>query len=237
MNITVRQPAFTDQEIAALQVVLKDVPLRDTVLLWCALLTGLRISSLLQVRCRDVWTDGLVRRNLVLARSAQKGGHGPKRHAVRSRIVPLCDDLRGKIAELLFARFGGRTPVLHEPLFRSREGHALSRRQATHRLKQIILQAGLRDRPGFGWHSARRWFARTAYYRGGATVGDIVTTSSMLGHANLQSTLRYVGDDPAAIAQAFGGVAAHLRQAAVPPALPRVADGGLAKEGQIIGVW
>jgi hypothetical protein len=71
-----------------------------------------------------------------------------------------------------------------------------------------MLHAGLVDRPGYGWHACRRWFARTTY--SAVTGNDILLTSQTLGHASIAPTVRYLGLDGEAINHAFAGVAAHL---------------------------
>jgi len=209
MNTTCRQPALNDDEVAAILGVLTNYPVRDCALVLSALSTAGRITSLLAINCGDVWANGDIRRQVVLARANQKGGRGEFRRSVTSRVIPLCDDLRVAIRELLFEQFGSQPPPARQPLFVSREGTRLSRRQATTRLKQIMVRAGVTDRPGFGWHSCRRWWAIKAY-SAAVTGHDLLATSRALGHARLTTTALYLGRDEDAVRAAFVGVAAAL---------------------------
>ena len=209
MNIICAQPGFTGDEIAAIERVLPQFPVRDSALIKCALTTGLRISSILAVTCGRVWADGDVRRNMVIPRRDQKNGKSGHQCSVHTQVIPLCDELRALIRLALFERYGSGSPVSAAPLFISREGHRLSRRQATHRLKQVMLAAGMRDRVGYGWHSCRRWFARTAYSTA-VTGHDIMAVSRLLSHTSVVPTLRYLRLEEGTLNLAYAGVAAQL---------------------------
>lgn len=210
MNIICAQPGFTAEEIAAIEAVLPQFPVRDRALVKFALTTGLRISSILAVTCGRAWAIGDVRKAVVIPRGDQKNGRSVfHQRSVQSQVVPLCEELRGLIRQVLFERYGSGSPVSAEALFISREGHRLSRRQATFRLKQIMMAAGLRDRVGYGWHSCRRWFARTAYSEE-VTGHDIHATSRLLFHTSIVPTERYLRLDEVTLGNAYAGIAAQL---------------------------
>ena len=62
---------------------------------------------------------------------------------------------------------------------------------------------------GYGWHSCRRWFARTAY-SAAVTQHDILAVSRLLSHTSVVPTIRYLRLEEATINQAYAGIAAQL---------------------------
>src|ERR1035441_9191031 len=118
MNIVCAQPGFTGDELAAIEAVLPKFPIRDRALIKFALTTGLRVTSMLAVTCGRAWAEGDVRRSVMIPRHDQKNGRSLLlQRTVRTQVVPICDELRALIRELLFERFGGSLPVSGTPLF------------------------------------------------------------------------------------------------------------------------
>ena len=195
-----RQPAFTQAELAAIERILPQFPLRDAALLRLALHTGFRISELLALRVRDVWAGEGPRSSVTVARRHLKGGRGVRGRNIRSRTVPLNGAVAPVIRELVFSRFGSGEVAAGAPLFLSRERRPLSRAQATHRLKQILVAAGLTDRAGYGWHGARRTFAARIYKLSGH---DIQLTRQVLGHSRIDTTQQYLPESDRAVAEAI----------------------------------
>ena len=192
-----RQPAFTPAETAAIEGALHRFPIREVCLYRLMVATGLRIAEALKIRICDVYSNGAVRSDLVCERANLKGGRGARRKVVRSRTIPLHESLKLVVRELVFSIVGSspQDPALAQPLFQSWKGRALSRRQATYRLRDILLAAGLHDRSGYGWHCARRTFAAAIY---DMTGHDINLTRQVMGHAHLETTMIYLPENDAA---------------------------------------
>lgn len=191
-----RQPAFSPAEQAAIEKVLPEFPLRDICLFRLLNATGLRISEGLKLTVRDTWTGTAIRADLVIAKRQLKGGRR-QGSQVKSRVIPVSDTLRPVLADLVFSIIGsgGEGADMNQPLFQGRGRRPLSRRQATHRLRQLLLAAGLSDRSGYGWHSARRTYAASIY---AVTKFDLNLTRYVLGHAHLETTRIYLPEDDAA---------------------------------------
>lgn len=195
-----RQPAFTPDEQAAIEAVLPAYPVRDICLYRLLNATGLRISEGLSLTIHDVWNGTAIRPDLVIAKRRLKGGCR-QRSPVKSRIIPVSDSLRPVLAALIFSIIGsgGDAANVNQPLFQGRGHLQLSRRQATHRLRQLLLAAGLSDRSGYGWHSARRTYASAIY---AVTNFNLNLTRYVLGHAHLETTRIYLPEDDAAAREA-----------------------------------
>jgi integrase len=199
-----RQPAYTAEELAAIERVWEKFPRRDFVLFYLIQNTGLRISEALRISIADIWNGTAVRPVLVVARRNLKNGKClTRKKRIRSREIPLNAAILPALQEYLVAEGFGRGD-LRRPLFMSRKGLPLSRRQATWRLRQVLLTAGLNQRVGFGWHGGRRSFAQEIYGRSGH---DIVVTSRCLGHQSLQVTSEYLSCTDEACAAAIMGLA------------------------------
>ena len=74
---------------------------RNLLLLKLGCGTGYRISEVLALRVRDVWTGMEVARELTIARRNLKGGRGAYHRSVRGRRVPLAEPVREVIREHL----------------------------------------------------------------------------------------------------------------------------------------
>jgi integrase len=211
-----RQPAYTAEELAAIERVWGKFPRRDFVLFYLIQNTGLRISEALRITMGDIWNGTAVRPVLVVARRNLKNGQSPTRKKrIRSREIPLNAAILPVLQEYLLAEGFGRGD-LRRPLFMSRKGQALSRRQATWRLRQVLLAAGLNQRVGFGWHGGRRSFAQEIYLR---TSRDIVVTSKCLGHQSLQVTSEYLSCTDEACAAAIMSLATPAASSPVHPSV------------------
>lgn len=212
-----RQPAYTPAELAAIDRVWEKFPRRDFVLFCLIQNTELRISEALRITIGDTWNGIAVRPVLVIARRHLKNGRSPTRKkGIRSRAIPLNGAILPVLREFLVAEgFGGGD--LRRPLFLSRKGQALSRRQATWRLRQVLLAAGLNQRVGFGWHGGRRSYAEEIYRR---TAHDIVLTSRCLGHQSLEVTSQYLSCTDQTCAAAIMSLATPADGCAGTPVVP-----------------
>ena len=103
---------------------------RDVLLLKLGCGTGYRISELLALRVRDVWTGTGVAKELTIARRNLKGGRGAYHRSVRGRRVPLAEPVREAIREHLL-KIGTDNP--DRALFSTTQaqGEPMDRRQAS----------------------------------------------------------------------------------------------------------
>jgi len=177
--------------------------------------TGYRIQELLSLRVRDVLARGEVRpdgqvlpediaERVTVARRAMKGRRA-------SRTVIVHPEARQAVADWL-AEMGRRGLLaLDAPLFCSRQRRpaadgarplfaelaalpedgrrrAIDPGQATRILKAAYRRAGVYGR--VATHSMRKTFARRVYR---ASRGDLVTCQQALGHAQIGTTMSYLG--------------------------------------------
>ncbi|MGD0113714.1 MAG: tyrosine-type recombinase/integrase [Armatimonadota bacterium] len=124
----------------------------------------------------------------------------------KQRVVPLTPRVVEAIGEYLQCR--PQTESQH--LFVSRVGgHPLHARVAGRMLQHVLQRAGL-DEEGITPHRLRHTFA-THLIRSGA---DIRTMQELLGHADLQTTARYLHSDTRTKQAAVGKLAAAFAGAA-----------------------
>ena len=120
----------------------------------------------------------------------------------KERVVPLSDIALAAVRDYLKRR--PRTAC--NRLFVSREGEALNGRAVNRTLNRLLKKAGLVGR-GITPHKLRHTFATELVRRG----VDVRTVQELLGHADLQTTARYLHSDTrskrAAVEQLNGLVA------------------------------
>lgn len=180
---------------ARLEPVLRTARPRDRLLVVLGLETGLRVSELTNLRVGDVWHSGGPVRVLRVTRSRLKGGKGAHARSVRGRNVPL----NGRAQTVLREVLGTSTAEANNPLFPSREGGAISRRQALRAVKKIFLDAGCDPSRVWGGHSLRRRFVTRVYQ----ATNDIDVTRAAVGHRWIATTQAYIGLDENAAEQAI----------------------------------
>lgn len=184
-----------DPENPGQTVDLRILAIRDSAILETLYGTGVRISELITLDCRDLQLDeGLVR---VLG----KGG--------RTRIVPIggvgkraviryLDESRATLLE----RHGSR-PIERDGLFLNAKGGRLSRQGAWKMIQRQGMRVGLGER--LSPHVLRHSFA-THLLENGA---DIRVVQELLGHARISTTQIYTKVTIARLHEAY--LAAHPR--------------------------
>jgi integrase/recombinase XerD len=158
---------------------------RNVALLYFSTALGLRAKEMSQLLVRDVLTaDGRIKDEVLLTREATKGR--------KQRLVYLANkDVRKALATYLDERRRGEAIALHpaSPLFKSRKGGRFSPNTMQMLFKRMYRWAGLEHASS---HSGRRTFA-TSLIESGV---DIKAVSTLMGHASVAMTARYVQDNP-----------------------------------------
>lgn len=136
--------------------------------------TGFRISELLSITVAGCFENGGVRSSLSVARKHMKGKQ-------QSRSVVLSQSLQ----HVLFQHISNLPPE-QTFLFESRLGR-LSRQQAWRLIKRAAASAKLQG--NIATHSMRKTFAAKVHT---AASGDLFITQQALGHASVNSTVKYL---------------------------------------------
>ncbi|MBO0768068.1 MAG: site-specific integrase [Solirubrobacterales bacterium] len=165
----------------------------DAALFLTAAFTGLRMGELLALRWRDVDFPGAT----IRVRSSFAGGQltTPKSGKVRS--VPMAPDVASALA-----RLGGRDEFTSDDdlVFVSPVGSYLSGSALRTRYKAALARAGLR---ALRFHDLRHTFGTRMIAK-----ADIRRVQEWMGHADIQTTMKYLHyaphpEDARLVAEAF----------------------------------
>ena len=195
---------FTDPEFSSLSSHFAATgQTRNLLLLKLGCGTGYRISELLALRVRDVWTGTDVAREVMIARRNLKGGKGAYHRAVRGRRVPLAEPVREAIQGHL-AKIGTQNP--DQAIFSTTQGHGEPMdRSAVYRvLTEACRRCGI-DTARISTHSLRKTFVGRIYK---ASNHDLIATQRIVGHTNPATTARYLETDSAQLDALMRAVAA-----------------------------
>ena len=180
-------PVFLSEEMAQRLIAAADKPWSKAAVV-LLLSTGIRRSEAVGITLDDL---DLERRQLLIR------GKGDK-----ERVVPLTD----QAVEAIQAYLPHRTNTESRHLFVSAwKGHPIHGRCINRMLKIVIQKAGLGDQ-GITPHKLRHTFA-THLIRNGA---DVRTVQGLLGHADIQTTARYLHSDTRTKQAAVGKLTALL---------------------------
>lgn len=165
---------------------------RNLLLLKLGCGTGYRISELLALRVRDVWTGTEVAKELTIARRNLKGGRGAYHRSVRGRRVPLAEPVREAIREHL-ATIGTDNP--DRALFSTTcaKGEPMNRSAVFRVLTEACRRCGI-DSTRISTHSLRKTFVGRIYK---ASNHDLIATQRIVGHTSPATTARYLETDSA----------------------------------------
>ena len=166
---------------------------QDGAIFMTAAFTGLRRGELIALRWRDVDFAG----SLVRVRASYAGGAltAPKSGKVRS--VPLAPEVAKALAKLSQReRFTG----VDELVFAGETGSYLDGSALRRRYKQALYDAALRS---LRFHDLRHTFGTRMIAK-----ADIRRVQEWMGHADIQTTMRYLHyapreEDAALVAEAF----------------------------------
>jgi integrase len=166
---------------------------RDRAIFLTAALTGLRVGELLALHWRDVDFAG----SLLRVRASYAGGAltTPKSGKVRS--VPLAPDLGRALAQLADRELFTADDDL---VFPGETGEFLDGSALRRRYKAALKRAGLRP---LRFHDLRHTFGTRMIAK-----ADIRRVQEWMGHANIQTTMRYLHyapreEDARLVAEAF----------------------------------
>lgn len=165
--------------------------------------TGYRISEILALRVRDVWTGAEVAKEVTIARKNLKGGRGAHLRSVRGRRVPLAEPVREAILGHL-ARIGTENP--DRALFSTTQaqGEPMDRSAVFRVLTEACRHCGI-DTTRISTHSLRKTFVARIYK---ASNHDLIATQRIVGHTNPSTTARYLETDSAQLDALMLSVAA-----------------------------
>ena len=168
------EPIRDKKKLEKMKVFLHNNNLRDYALFVLGINSGLRVSDLLNLRVKDVFTEGKVRDRIAL--------HEKKTGKLKD--FPIGTTAAKALKEYL----AQRTPADEEVLFPSRNGAGpLSRAQAWRIMNIAARVAGIKGE--IGTHSMRKTFGYWAYKKG----VDLSIIQQLLNHSSPAVTLRYIG--------------------------------------------
>jgi integrase len=166
---------------------------QDSALYLTAAFTGLRMGELLALRWRDVDFGG----SAVRVRASYYNGHLTTPKSGKVRAVPLAPDVATALA-----RLSRREHWTHEDdlVFAGEGGDHLDASALRRRYKVALTQASLRP---LRFHDLRHTFGTRMIAK-----ADIRRVQEWMGHADIQTTMRYLhfaprAEDAALVAEAF----------------------------------
>ncbi|MGH2866547.1 MAG: tyrosine-type recombinase/integrase [Solirubrobacteraceae bacterium] len=165
----------------------------DATLYVTAAFTGLRMGELLALRWRDVDFAG----SAIRVRASIYNGHLTTPKSGKVRAVPLAPDVATALAQL------GRRPDWtgdDDLVFAGEGGDHVDASALRRRYKGALAQAGLRP---LRFHDLRHTFGTRMIAK-----ADIRRVQEWMGHADIQTTMRYLhfaprAEDAALVAEAF----------------------------------
>lgn len=159
--------------------------LRNEVMIYLSFGLGLRAKELAALKVRDViMPTGELREELILGRRATKGG--------KVRLVYLTQSAVKKSLTRYLAERREQEGILFNPdsaLLRSQKGSCFTPNTLQQLFSRLYQAAGIN---GASSHSGRRTFATSLIEKG----VDIKAVSTLMGHASVSMTARYVENNP-----------------------------------------
>jgi integrase/recombinase XerD len=163
---------------------------RNVALLYCSFGLGLRAKEMASLRVRHVLgVDGALLDEINLDGSMTKGN---KQRHVYLTNPKVADAIREYLNER--RKDEGILFNYDAPLFRSQKGGQFSPNTLQQLFQRMYSKARMQ---GASSHSGRRTFATTLIEKG----VDIKAVSTLMGHASIAMTARYVEDNPVRLKQ------------------------------------
>lgn len=161
---------------------------RDIVLLDFSFKLGLRVKELASLKINDILdNNGKVRDSFHLTADQAKGDKG--------RAIYLTNKKLRKSLEIYLAERDGD---LNRHLFKSQKTQ-FTPNSLQMLLKRLYDKAGIK---GAKSHSGRRTFATKLIEAG----YDIKSVSILMGHSNIQTTARYISENPVRLGEMVAGL-------------------------------
>jgi integrase/recombinase XerD len=163
---------------------------RNVALLYCSFGLGLRAKEMASLRIRHVLgADGELLDEINLDGSMTKGRKQRHAYLTNPKVV---DGIRDYLDERRNA--DGVAFNFDAPLFRSQKGGRFTPNTLQQLFHRMYSKARMQ---GASSHSGRRTFATTLIEKG----VDIKAVSTLMGHASIGMTARYVEDNPVRLKQ------------------------------------
>lgn len=166
----------------------------DAAIFLTAAFTGLRRGEVLGLRWRDVDFSG----STIRVRASYAAGHLTTPKSGKVRAVPMAPDVASALAEL-----GDRERYTGDDdfVFAGEAGLPLDGDALSSRYRDALARAGLRP---LRFHDLRHTFGTRMIAR-----ADIRRVQEWMGHADIQTTMKYLhyaprAEDAALVAEAFG---------------------------------
>ena len=161
---------------------------RDTVLLDFSIRLGLRVKEMASLKIDDVIDgNGKIRDSFFLKADQSKGDKG--------RTIYLTNK---KLKKNLQIYLDSRDGDLNRHLFKSQKT-SFTPNSLQQVFKRLYRAAGIK---GAKSHSGRRTFATTLIEKG----FDIKSVSLLMGHSSIQTTARYISENPVRLGEMVAGL-------------------------------
>jgi integrase/recombinase XerD len=161
---------------------------RDTVLLDFSFRLGLRVKEMASLKIDDVVDgNGKIRSDFHLTADQAKGNKG--------RTVYLTNKKLRRNLEIYLEE---RKDDLNRHLFKSQKT-TFTPNSLQQVFKRLYRKAGIK---GAKSHSGRRTFATTLIEKG----SDIKSVSILMGHSSIQTTARYISENPVRLGEMVAGL-------------------------------
>lgn len=192
-----REPRYSDLEVFSPEEILALVRAaedeQDAAIFLTAAFTGLRLGELLALRWRDVDFAGWT----IRVRASYSGGHLTTPKSGKVRAVPLAPNVASALARLAQNR---RRASDEDLVFPGVFGEYLCGNALRKRYKKALRDAGLRQ---LRFHDLRHTFGTRMIGK-----ADIMRVKEWMGHAYVQTTMRYLHfvprpEDAQLVAEAF----------------------------------
>jgi integrase/recombinase XerD len=180
-----KAPVLSEQNFRMVVAVVRtrEQAVRNVALLHFSYGLGLRAKEMALLKIKHVLdAQGSIKEEVLLTRQTTKGS--------KQRLVYLTQkDVRRTLAEYLAERRKANDLHPESSLFKSRKGAGFSPNTMQMLFKRMYIWAGLDQASS---HSGRRTFATSQIEAG----TDIKAVSTLMGHASVAMTARYVEDNP-----------------------------------------
>lgn len=152
---------------------------RNKTLFLLGIHSGFRISELLSIRVKDVWNGSGPRESVQVRRSNMKAKKN-------GRTVPLNSVAKRAISEYMAEyQLDPKSPLFPSQV---NPDQPVNRQRAHRILSDVFIECGLDG--SVATHSLRKTFAWSVYK---VTGGNIHAVQQMMGHANISTTVSYLG--------------------------------------------